>query len=434
MIKRLRRQFIGIAMGSMLFITIVVVSAINLTGYFSVMDDTDKLLLMLSDNQGVIPGMMKDEFSEQKENAAPPPNDFMVQDNQNNQNNQNNQYGGQINAETQFRTRFFSVSYDLNGNVIEADMTHIAAIDEETAISYGNHIVQNKEAGTFGTKDIYRYYVNSEQEKTTIYFLDCRQEIDSTGNLLRNSCLVGLLSLITELIFIVIMSKKVTQPVASSIERQKRFITDASHEIKTPLAIISANAEVIDMKEGKSEWTESIVNQTKRLNKLVMNMIELSKMDEEKPPLEKNDFCISDAIYDTANSFLPLAKKNGKELELLVEENIYYYGDEGSIRELTSILVDNAIKYSTESGKITVSLSGRKKIVFKVTNPYYVQKEDEPEKIFERFYRMENSRSRETGGFGIGLSIAKAVVEAHKGKIDAKEEPQGFMTITVELR
>lgn len=237
-----------------------------------------------------------------------------------------------------------------------------------------------------GFTDIYRYRVADCEDGTRIIFVDCRQELESFRNTLVYSVGVSLLGFLAVFMLVLFWSKKIFKPVAESYAKQKRFITDASHEIKTRLTIIDANTEVIEMVNGESEWTKNTRDQVKRLTALTNQMVALSRLDEN------------------------------------------------SIRQLISILVDNAMKYAVESADISISLKrdGRK-VKFVLKNLTDGMEEGSQDILFERFYRPDSSRNSETGGSGIGLSLAKSIVESHKGRITARCDGDGYITFQVTL-
>ena len=226
-----------------------------------------------------------------------------------------------------------------------------------------------------------------------------------------------------------------------SIETLKTdFISNVSHEIKTPLAIISANTEVLEMVSEPNEWTVSIKNQITRLNGLLKELLSLAKMEEEKPALTMADFNISDAVYDAASPFTTLAETKGKKLTIDVANGLSYHGDEGAIRQLVSILTENAVKYADEGGEIAVKLftsHNGKETDLEVSNTCKEPPQGDLTKLFDRFYRDDSSRSRskgeKKGGYGIGLSIAQAIVRSHKSKISCKAE-NGMMIFTAQLK
>ena len=208
----------------------------------------------------------------------------------------------------------------------------------------------------------------------------------------------------------------------------------ASHEIKTPLANISANTEVLELCCGSNEWLESIRNQTRRLDSLVKNLLTLSRLEDGKMALPTATFSLSDAVFETAAAFQPLAASQNKRLALCIEPGIVKNGNEESLRELVSILTDNAVKYADEQGEVCVSLQREGKTArLEVLNTCQQAPEGDLTKLFDRFYRADNSRSRESGGYGIGLSIARAIVQAHHGTIAARSADGKSMCFTVVL-
>lgn len=227
-------------------------------------------------------------------------------------------------------------------------------------------------------------------------------------------------------------------PIIESMEKQKQFITDAGHEIKTPITIISANADVLEMTGGENEWITSIRNQTIRLDKLVKNLLMLSKVDEGNVKMEFSDFDLSNTVLEAAESFQTIAETQEKDFTLQIQSGLKLHGDESSIHQLVSTLVDNAMKYSNEKGTIKITLSSTKKggksgTKIEVYNTTDQIEKANLDKLFDRFYRADASRSRDTGGYGIGLSIAKSIVEAHHGKIAVKSEDGRSIFFTVLL-
>lgn len=235
-------------------------------------------------------------------------------------------------------------------------------------------------------------------------------------------------------VLVVIFSRLVFRPIAESYQKQKQFITDASREIKTPLTIIDANVEVIEMMSGENKWTKSTKNQVKRLASLAGQLITLSKMDEGDGAADKMKFSMTDAVIDTTSSFESVAETKGRKLVCDIEENLYFVGEEKRIREMFGIFLDNAVKYSTEGSEIHVSLERKgRKIIYQISNETDLIEKGNQDVLFERFYRSDASRNSATGGSGIGLSVAKAVAEAHHGKLTAESKDGKSLTITLTL-
>lgn len=224
-------------------------------------------------------------------------------------------------------------------------------------------------------------------------------------------------------------SYKTFQPIKESLYKQRKFISDASHELKTPIAVISANADVLKTNE-KNRYIDSIKSQTKRLNLLVTDMLTLARMDESHKTLVKETFCLSDVVTEAVLPFDAVSFENGKVLLSEIEKNVEYYGNRESVKKMIDILLDNAVKYATKGGTIKVTLV---KTTLIVANSGSDVKDADSNKIFERFYRGESSRSRETGGSGLGLSIAKSIATQNGWNITAKSRYGESMTITVEM-
>ena len=223
--------------------------------------------------------------------------------------------------------------------------------------------------------------------------------------------------------------------MAESYEKQKRFITDAGHEIKTPLTIIGADADLLEMEFGESEWLTDLRRQTNRLTNLTNDLIYLSRMDEEKPRLQMIEFPLSDMMEEITQSFQSLIKSQNKQLTAEISPLISFTGDEKAIRQLLSILLDNAIKYSPEEGTICVKLEKENHAVKLLVSNTTVQpiESGSLKHLFDRFYRLDGSRSSSTGGYGLGLAIAHSIVTAHRGKIWAESPKENFLSIHVSM-
>lgn len=415
MINQLRRKFIIVAMSSFLIVVLAVLGTINAFNIYQYNEYKNTIMNTLVEYGGQFPTFMK--------------------------NRRGTLFGAyQIYAETAFSTRYFVVKMDSSGNIFEVNAKHIAALTEDEVIQYAKtSLERGKKTGKLG---IYNYTI-SEVSYSTIFgkfggymaiFVDFSSEYNNMISYLLISCIIGAISMVVVFILISILSKKAIAPVVESIEKQKQFITDAGHEIKTPLAIISANTDVLELTSGPNEWTQSIRNQTNRLSELVKKLISLAKMDEEKVQLVFGQFCVSDAVWEAAVPFETLAESKGHNLELNIQPDITMNGDESSIKQLVSILLDNAVKYSSENGEIKLSLAKTNKHVkLEVYNKTDSISKENLDRLFDRFYRADSSRSRETGGYGIGLSIAKAIVEAHKGRITASTQDGKSIRFTVLL-
>lgn len=384
MIKNLRRKFIAVAMCSVFAVLSAVMCIVNIISYANVVNNADSLMLMLKEGGG----------------------SFGV-----------GLHGKPISPETPYETRYYTVLLGFEGEALAVNVDSIAAIDAQEAATFAQELY--KKGKTLGFYGNYRYSGTETKTGIMYIFVDCTRELTSFRIFLWNSIAVSGGSLLLVFILLLIFSGKVMKPVAESYAKQKRFITDASHEIKTPLTIIGADTDVIEMKDGASEWTQDIKEQVSRLTSLTEKLVFLARMDEEGRTLNSTTFCISDAVEEAVQPFRAVSLSRGIELNAKVQPNITYCGDESMIRQMLCLLVDNALKY-TDGDEVDVLLeSSGNKILLTVKNQASYMQSRNLDLLFERFYRNDSSRSSETGGHGIGLSVVQTIVAAHKGKITA---------------
>ena len=412
MIKRLQRKFIISAMAAVTIVLSIIMIIVNGVNYVNIIKSANNLLNILETNNGVFPMEEKDNpHAEDKDEKKPPKMD--------------------ISKEAPFQTRYFTVEITPEGNVYRIDTGKIAAISTETAKEYALELYnQNK---TEGRRDCYIYRAvnlkkaatdssnNATKEGNVMYiFLNVENDLKNFYTFLWSSIAVSITGIVFVLILIVVFSKRIVSPMTQSYEKQKTFITDASHEIKTPLAVIEANTEVVEIENGESQWTRSIKEQISRLSELTEKLVFLAKMDEERNTFVMTEFSLSKLAQEIAEGFNGMAKAQNKKYTVSIDSDIGVKADEKAIKQLLSILIENAFKYSDREGNIavTVKKNGKYKEI-EVRNTADNLKKGDLSILFERFYRLDSSRNSNTGGSGIGLSIAKAIAEAHKGKIKA---------------
>lgn len=413
MIKKLQRKFVAVAMLSLFIVLLIIIGTVNILNYTRMADDAQRTINILKENDGSFP----------KPDMKPGHGKEMFKG---------------MSPEAPYESRYFSVLMDGSGNVSTIDTGKIAGTDTDEAAEYAAKVLEcGRTSGFMGQ---YRFGVKDKDNGTLIIFLYCGRELSNFRAVLLISVGISFAGMLAVFLLLIFFSGRIVKPVSESYEKQKRFITDAGHEIKTPLTIIDADAELVGLDCGENEWLEDIKKQTKRLTALTNDLIYLAKMEEGQKNSTKIEFPLSDVVEETAESFRARAVNENKKLDIDIQPEITYCGDEKAVRQLVSILVDNAVKYSDGTGSISVKLEGQGG-TSKLSKGFRLQvfnscEHIEPESVkhlFDRFYRAEQSRNSQTGGYGIGLSVAKAVVDAHKGKITADTADGKSLRITVVM-
>lgn len=417
MIKKLRRRFILVSTCSVAAVLLLIIAALNIANLATVINDSDTVLYMISSNDGNFPQQFRPGGSQG--DIQPPESSGQLQFPNNS-------------PERQFDTRFFTVTLDESGNAVSVNTGNIAAVTEDEAVEYAQRVYTGGEKGSLG---YYRYRVTSTEEGGwLVVFMDCSRVLYSVRSFLITSLWISGLGILAVFLLVLLLSKKTVAPVAESYAKQKHFITDASHELKTPLTVINANTEVLEMTQGENEWTQSIKNQVERLTKLTNDLVCLTRMDEEGNRLQMTEFSLSDAVAESVEPYASIANASGKSFSVSIQPGVSYNGNEAAIRQLVGILCDNANKYTNEGGSISATLRGVSKGgILVIRNTVSECKKGNRDELFERFYRDDESRSSDTGGYGIGLSIACAIAASHRGRISAKSEDGRSMTFTVTL-
>lgn len=404
--KKLRMKLIIASMISLLAVLLIIEGIAGALNYNRIVAEADQTLEILEENNGKFPDVPPPEKPSEKKKE------------------------GRMSSELPYESRYFSVLLDSEGEVLTTDTGKIARIDTSDAVEYAKKVLKSgKERGFL---EGYRYVVVNSDSEVRVIFLDCSRNLSTFQNFIVTAVVVSTAGLLAVLILMIFLSARIVKPFSENYEKQKRFITDAGHELKTPLTIIDADAEVLEMDFGENEWLSDIQSQTRRLADLTNNLILLSRMEEERTKELMVDFPLSDIAEETVGTFQALAKTQNKVLESNITPMIAMKGDEKAIRRLITILLDNAVKYAKENGRICVTLEKQKKrIRLSVFNTTEQISKEHMEHLFDRFYRTDRSRNSETGGYGLGLSIAAATVEAHRGKITATTEDEKSLLITV---
>lgn len=379
--KRIRTKFFCIAAGSLLLVLLLIISGLNIAYYVNLENRNKQDIEFILSRQNI-------------EINVPVPQD----------------------PEIEFRNRYFISTY-IDDNLVNIDMSHVVKITLKEAENLSNEVKsQNRTNGYIN----YFYFMKSGDAQITQYvFLDRQNELDMFNKTLITSIIIAAIGYVLVLVLVYILSLLVIKPIEEADKKQKQFITDASHELKTPLTIISSNTDIIEMENGKSEWTESTKNQIERLIKMTNDLVALSKLNENKIITDKTSINLSEMISVVVEPYISLLKNRNINLTINVEEECIIEGDVKLINNLFSTLMDNMNKYALE-GDASISVTRNKNCIIinfiNVCNPNTIEN---PDRLFDRFYKGDSSRNSSSNGFGVGLSMAKRVVELHKGKINA---------------
>lgn len=336
-----------------------------------------------------------------------------------------------IGDEGAYDTRFFTVAYS-DGRIGHVDVSGIGTINAAQAASIANRCLEDRRDS--GYTDGFRYLVREEESDTTVICVDRTRQLATIKTVFLLNLQAMYIGIIIAGIVMFTVSKKILFPLVESNEKQRRFAQDAGHDIKTPLAVISADIELVELESGESEWTADIRSQVAELTELTDDLIFLSRMDADRADMtRKKVFSLSDIANYQAASYRNLAEIRGKAFNYDIEENISMFGDEHSIKKLLGVLLDNATKYSPAGGQVSLRLAQQgKTALVTITNEADTAKVDTSH-WFERFWRDEESR-KQGNGYGLGLSIAEAVTTAEHGRIKAMtDRDKNTVTLTIQL-
>ncbi len=453
MLKKLQRKFVLLTTAISVIVLVIIAVLVNVTNYFSMINHAQDVLNLLisgelsmyensgfygTDGQNGTGGQGggygqgggqgnggenfggnanensdKDYADGENDNTAPPPP-------------QRSNFAKEI----AFTTRYFVVRSNAQGEFNYVDTKNISYISPEDALNFAMQVDDSNKLN--GTIEDFKYSKVENPIGYSYYFLDIEEDVISFELYVRFSAFIALGASVVIFALSCIFSKKAVAPIAQSYERQKAFITDVSHEFKTPLTIIKADSEVIELENGESEWTSSINTQVKRLNTLVENLVSLTKLDEQQENVVKTNINLSKLVSSTLNEFSPTMHSHNLTLNTSIKSEIFINGDEKSIYNLLSILLENAVKYAPKNSEVFASVYEKSnKKIFKIENSCDSLKIGKHNEFFDRFYRNDKVRNSESKGFGIGLSIAKSICEMHGAKITAESKTGSEIIFTV---
>ena len=438
--RRLRRKFILVAMGAVTAVLALIIAGINIVNYSHVCKTADARLDYILAGKGSMdwtdepktdPGDGKDVAGSGGAAAG-----------------ENGDDGAGINlehvpirhfegmtAESPFDTRYFTVTIS-GGQVADVNTARIAAVGTKRASRIASELYSK--GWTSGFSSNYRYTATVQGDETTYVFVDCSRELASFRSFLSASVAISCIGWLAVLAIVTVASGAVIRPMVESYSKQKRFITDASHEIKTPLAVIDAANEVQEIESGESEWTQSIHEQVARLTALTERLVFLARMDEGSAGFTMAAIDLSEAVDKAAAPFESVAVSRGKRLSMSIASGVRVHADAAAVAQVVELLLDNATRYASEGSVIELSLrsvsrgAGKGAAELVASNAVDELPEGDLDRLFDRFYRADVSRSSKTGGSGVGLSVVRAIAEAHGGSATVSGHDRQI-TFTVRL-
>ncbi|BAK46471.1 signal transduction histidine kinase [Clostridium sp. SY8519] len=426
-IRKLRKKFIKMFIVAAILVMAFIGTLINTTNVVTSRQLIYSTLSYIADNNGTL---KKDADAYQAENSdsgSTGNSSSQESDEEKNETRVENRLNS-FSSEFHYSARYFAVIFDKNGTVQKVKTSHIASVTGETAEKYAKKVLRRK--FSYGRHRVYFYLRQvNEEGNTIVVFLDCTSQLQSEARLIFLTILICGAGLLLTYLLLLRLSDLIIRPELENMKRQKQFLTNASHELKTPLAVIRANTEVEEMMNGENEWTRSTRRQIDRMDGLIQNLVMISRAEEQEVG-EVTDVNMTELVRETVEPFSALAKQDQKELVLQLDDAVMFRADASQVRQLTSLLIDNAIKYCDDGGKVQVTLLNRnnmrigwkkdKNIRLIISNSYAEGENVDFSRFFDRFYREDQSHNTEKGGYGIGLSVAESIVHQYKGTIEAE--------------
>ncbi len=394
MIEKTRKRFIRIAVLALSLAMILVVTAINVANWIDVRNELWETLGFLSRFSGPPPAEAADTWAGQSRRR----------------------WGGLSEA------RYFSVMIRENGERRVNDHLKDDSYPGEDLLALADEAAKRAEnRGRIGSFLYCR--VSPEGTLRAIVFLNCETRLERCRQLMRFSLFACLIGITLSYLIVKLCSHRIVQPMEENLRRMKRFITDASHELKTPLTVISANMDVLELDQPDNTWIRSTQKQTANLRRMVDEMVYLTRVEEKAAPLQMEQIELAPIINDAVDPYSAMAEFSGRSMHVEIDEGVRVKGDRAALLRLFTIFLDNAVKYAPVGASIELSCirEGRHAVIM-TRNPVEVQlTADQCRRLFDRFYRVDESRTKnEHAGYGIGLSIAAAIAEQHGGRTSAR--------------
>ena len=407
MFKQLQKSFVKSAMLSFTAVLLAVLVAVNIVNYRQTVDQVDRLTTMLVNNDGTFPDAPDDKGpKEHPEHGMPKGMEFRKDD--------------------QMATRYAVVRV-ANDTVQSVDRTHLVSLDEEALKELGLRIAQG--TATKGWEGSLRYQVAKTDAGTMVVLVDANRETQQVSRLMMVTGAVFVLCLAVVYVLVRLASKRAIRPFVENVERQQQFIANASHEIKTPLAVLSANTDLLAMMGTEAKFVDSNKRQIKRLNSLVEQMLILSRYDEGEAAATKEEVDLVAVTKTIVEEILPVLNEKGLQVEFTGEAQTIVTTNKSAMTELIRILLDNAMKYTVGEPVITVEAKRNQLAIENETEP---MTKEQVSQIFDRFYRVDSSRNRTTGGSGLGLSIAQKIAETNDVQLTAELTSETQIRFVIE--
>lgn len=435
--KRLRQKFVLVAMLSVAVALALILVVINAVNYQSVCRMADDRIEAIVENGGSFPGVFGADEARVGQEETSDASVVILEELSATYIDRSYGLGKRaadiMDKEAPYDTRYFTVTVDDDGTIAGVDVNHVAAITAQDACTYALQV--STKSAKHGFYSAYRYRVVDTDEGSLYVFVDCSRELSNFEAFLGASAAIGMGAWLLVFILMVIFSRVAVRPIVESYRKQQRFITDASHEIKTPLAVIGAANDVLEIEAGESEWTQSIAAQVTRLKSLTERLVFLARMDEGATQFEKTDLDLSELVEYASEPFCAVAESRGKKLVRDMETGLRIQGDISALSQVVELLLDNATRYASDGSEIELALKKRSRggVTLQVSNAVDAMPEGDLKRLFDRFYRADTSRNSQTGGSGVGLSVAQAIVEAHSGSIRAQALDAHTICFTVTL-
>ena len=408
-IAKLRRTFIAIAMASFFVVIAFMGGSVTIANIVVIMGDANRTIDAILDAHGATPSRenyIDDTFFE----------------------------------EATLGLRFFTVTFDDRGEIVEVDLSHVASIDRQNALELAELASDPRTLTPIGRHGYYIYKEGPMGNGSMVVFLDCSIQIANAYATLRNTLIICIGALIVTFLVVFVLSKRVIRHEVENARQQQQFMTNAGHELKTPIAVIRANTELTEMMSGETEWTQSTLRQVDRLEGLVGDLMTIVR-GEERAQAEADEgrglaeIDVAAVVRQAVDSFNAMAQQQGKTLNSSLAEGATVRGNAASIEQLTCLLMDNAMKYCDEGGTVSVRLTkaliGRG-CTLAVSNDFAAGANVDYRRFFERFYRADEAHENQQG-YGIGLSVAESICERYHGSIKASWKA-GVITFTCVLK